>query len=81
MNDNLPVGNDGLGQGPQQYIETLSSTSGLPHIMVRKNMEKIHFALSNMSTILNGLTRGLDLEVLTVDMENSPITSLLSSNH
>ena len=64
LNDNLPVGNDGLGQGPQQYIETLSSTSGLPHIMVRKNMEKIHFALSNMSTILNGLTRGLDLEVL-----------------
>ena len=32
--------------------------------MVRRNMEKIHHALSHMSTILNGLTRGLDLEVL-----------------
>ena len=64
LNRNLPLGESGIQQSPIDYVETLSSTSGLPHIMVRKNMEKIHFALCNMKTILNGLTRGLDLEVL-----------------
>ncbi len=64
LNDTLPLGNEGVVQSPQDYMETLASTSGLPHIMVRKNMEKIHYALCNMITILNGLTRGLDPEVL-----------------
>ncbi|MEK9772820.1 MAG: aldehyde dehydrogenase family protein [Opitutae bacterium] len=64
LRDDLPIGQDGAAQSPQEYVETLSSTSGLPHVMVRRNMEKIHYALSHMSTILNGLTRGLDLEVL-----------------
>src|SRR6185503_4899850 len=54
----------GHTQSPQQYIETLSSTSGLPHVMVRRNMEKIHLALTNMKTVLNGLSRGLDLSIL-----------------
>ncbi len=63
LNQVLPLG-ENAQQSPQDYLETLSSTSGLPHIMVRKNMEKIHFALCNMKTILNGLTRGLDLAVL-----------------
>src|SRR5439155_9634312 len=53
-----------LQQSPQQYIETLSATSGLPHVMVRRNMTKIHHALVNMKTVLNGLTRGLDLSIL-----------------
>jgi len=64
MHETLPLGDDGIQQSPTDYLETLSSTSGLPHNMVRKNMEKIHYALCNMKTILNGLTRGLDLEVL-----------------
>ena len=64
LHETLPLGGDGILQSPRDYLETLSSTSGLPHNMVRKNMEKIHFALCNMKTILNGLTRGLDLEVL-----------------
>jgi acyl-CoA reductase-like NAD-dependent aldehyde dehydrogenase len=53
-----------LLQSPGQYIETLSATSGLPHVMVRRNMAKIHHALTHMETILCGLTRGLDLAVL-----------------
>jgi acyl-CoA reductase-like NAD-dependent aldehyde dehydrogenase len=32
--------------------------------MVRRNMGKIHHALTNMRTVLNGLTRGLPLEVI-----------------
>jgi acyl-CoA reductase-like NAD-dependent aldehyde dehydrogenase len=62
LNATLPIG--GQQQSPVQYIETLSSTSGLPHVMVRRNMAKIHGALSQMKTILHGLTRGLDLGVL-----------------
>lgn len=64
LNGTLPLGDKGHTQSPQQYIETLSSTSGLPHVMVRRNMDKIHFALTNLKTVLNGLSRGLDLTIL-----------------
>ena len=64
LNGTLPLGDKGHTQSPQQYIETLSSTSGLPHVMVRRNMEKIHLSLTNMKTVLNGLSRGLDLSIL-----------------
>jgi len=60
----LPVGETGVTQSPAQYIEMLSATSGLPWVMVRRNMAKIQGALLQMKTILNGLTRGLDLQVL-----------------
>ena len=60
----LPLGDQGQTQSPEQYIETLSSTSGLPFVMVRRNMQKIASALTNMRTVLNGLTRGLDLALL-----------------
>ena len=46
---------------PQQYIANLSATSGLPHVLVRRNMQRIHAMLANMGAVLRGLTRGLDL--------------------
>lgn len=64
LKESLPLGDAGHMQSPQEYIETLSATSGLPHVMVKRNMAKIHDALSNMRTVLNGLTRGLDLSIL-----------------
>jgi len=64
LNGTLPLGDKGHTQTAQQYLETLSATSGLPHVMVRRNMAKVHHALTHMQTILNGLTRGLDLEIL-----------------
>jgi len=64
MNGTLPVGDKGHTQTPDQYVATLSRTSGLPHVMVKRNMVKITFALENMRMILNGLTRGLDLSVI-----------------
>jgi hypothetical protein len=60
----LPWGDQGATQTPDQYIETLSATSGLPLVLVRRNVRKIADALVNMRTVLNGLTRGLDLEIL-----------------
>jgi acyl-CoA reductase-like NAD-dependent aldehyde dehydrogenase len=64
LNGTLPLGDKGHTQSPQEYIATLSRTSGLPHIMVKRNMTKIHYAMTNMRTILNGLSRGLDLSVI-----------------
>jgi len=64
LNGTLPLGDKGHTQSAKEYLETLSATSGLPHVMVRRNMAKIHHALTNMRTVLNGLTRGLDLSIL-----------------
>lgn len=64
LNGTLPLGDKGHTQSPQEYIATLSRTSGLPHIMVKRNMAKIHFAMTNMKTVLNGLSRGLDMSVI-----------------
>ena len=55
----LPLGDQGHKQTRIQYIETLSATSGLPHNMVQRNMQKIHHAMTHMGMVLNGLTRGL----------------------
>jgi acyl-CoA reductase-like NAD-dependent aldehyde dehydrogenase len=60
----LPLGDQGHKQTPEEFVATLSATSGLPHVMVRRNMEKIRQALAQMRTILGGLTRGLELEIL-----------------
>jgi len=55
---------DGVMQTPEDYVRTLSSTTGMPEAMARGNMEKIRFVLEQMETVLGGLTRGLDLTVL-----------------
>jgi hypothetical protein len=60
----LPLGDRGHTQSPQEYIESLSATSGLPWNLARRNLGKIHQALTSMKTVLNGLTRGLPLEIL-----------------
>jgi acyl-CoA reductase-like NAD-dependent aldehyde dehydrogenase len=59
----LPLG-DGT-QTPEQFVRMQSATTGLPEHMCRFNMEKNHFVLSQMDKILDALTRGLDLEVLS----------------
>src|ERR1035438_6750659 len=64
LKETLPLGDQGHTQTPQQYVETLSATSGLPFVMVRRNMEKIAVAFLQMRAILNGLTRGLDLCII-----------------
>src|SRR5581483_3258894 len=62
LHGTLPLG-EGT-QTAQQYMESLSATSGLPHVLVRRNMKKIHDALTQMKAVLNGLTRGLDFAAL-----------------
>lgn len=64
LNGTLPLGDKGHTQSPEEYIATLSRTSGLPHVMVKRNMAKLHYALTHMDVILNGLSRGLDMKVI-----------------
>lgn len=68
LNDTLPLAESGTtagaSQSPDEYVETLSATSGLPHALVRRNMAKIATVLRDMADILRGLTRDLDLGVL-----------------
>lgn len=64
LNGTLPLGDRGHTQSPDEYVATLSTTSGLPHVMVRRNMAKVHYALTHMPEVLNGLSRGLDFTIL-----------------
>src|ERR1043165_3301482 len=41
LNATLPLGDQGHTQSPEQYLQTLSATSGLPFVMVRRNSQKI----------------------------------------
>jgi acyl-CoA reductase-like NAD-dependent aldehyde dehydrogenase len=59
----LPLG-DGT-QTPDQFARMQSATTGLPEHMCRFNMTKNHFVLNQMDKILESLTRGLDLNVLS----------------
>jgi acyl-CoA reductase-like NAD-dependent aldehyde dehydrogenase len=59
----LPMG-DGV-QSPDDFARQQSASTGLPEHMCRANMAKNHFVLSNMDRILDCLTRGLDLDILS----------------
>ena len=59
----LPLG-DGT-QTPEDFARQQSASTGLPEHMCKANMSKNHFVLSNMDEILEALTRGLDLNILT----------------
>lgn len=60
----LPLNQSGDTQTAEQYVATLSRTSGLPHVLVRRNMQKIFTVLDGMADILRGLMRGMDPAVV-----------------
>lgn len=62
LDGELPLGE--ATQTADDYVRQLSATTGLPESMARANMTKSHYVLSEMATVLGGLTRGLDLEIL-----------------
>ncbi|MCC7474021.1 MAG: aldehyde dehydrogenase family protein [Pirellulales bacterium] len=59
----LPLG-DGT-QSPDDFVRQQSASTGLPEHMCRANMAKNSFVLKNMGKILDCLTRGLDLGILS----------------
>lgn len=62
INDTLPL--DAMPQTPDDYVEQVSATTGLPHVLARRNMQKIRTMLAEMGRVLDGLTRNLDWEIL-----------------
>jgi acyl-CoA reductase-like NAD-dependent aldehyde dehydrogenase len=63
LDQTLPMG-DGE-QTPDGFARQQSASTGLPEHMCKANMKKNHFVLSNMDKILDALTRGLELKILT----------------
>jgi acyl-CoA reductase-like NAD-dependent aldehyde dehydrogenase len=59
----LPLG-DGT-QTPEEFARQQSASTGLPEHMCKGNMEKNYFVLTHMDQMLDALTRGLDLEILS----------------
>jgi hypothetical protein len=65
MHDALPLDPSSSDvQTPQDYIEQVSATTGMPWANVQRNMWKVHGVLSHVEEVLAGLTRGLDLSLL-----------------
>jgi hypothetical protein len=62
VNDSLPLGDS--VQAPQDYVRQVSATTGLPYVLVQRNMLKIRSMLAEMKSVLNGLTRNVAWEVL-----------------
>jgi acyl-CoA reductase-like NAD-dependent aldehyde dehydrogenase len=60
--ETLPL--DGTVQSPTDYIQQVSGTTGMPEALCEQNLFKIQGVLENIDTVLDGLTRGLDLKVL-----------------
>ena len=69
MRGDLPLDPiDGVTQSPEDYVRQVSATTGLPWVLVRRNMEKIRGVMAQMGDVIAGLTRGLDLDVLDAGM-------------
>jgi acyl-CoA reductase-like NAD-dependent aldehyde dehydrogenase len=63
LNATLPMG-DGT-QTPDQFAHQQSASTGLPEHMAKANMAKNHFVLTHMDQMLDALTRGLPLSILS----------------
>jgi len=64
MTASLPLGD--TRQSFDDYIKQLSATTGMPITYCRYNASKIYNILSQIETVIHGLTRGFDLSILDV---------------
>ncbi|HKY28383.1 MAG TPA: aldehyde dehydrogenase family protein [Pyrinomonadaceae bacterium] len=62
VNDSLPLGD--CSQSPEDYVQQVSATTGMPYVMARRNMQKIRGVMAEMANVLNGLTRNIDWQLL-----------------
>lgn len=63
LNDTLSLG-DG-SQSPDDFAKAQSASTGLPEHMCKANMQKNYFVLTHMDEMLDALTRGLDMSILS----------------
>ncbi len=62
-NEILPLGSG--TQSAAEFVTHQSASTGLPESMCRSNMQKNSFVLRNMREILDCLTRGLPLDIMS----------------
>jgi acyl-CoA reductase-like NAD-dependent aldehyde dehydrogenase len=62
LTEALPLGDD--RQRPDDFVEQVSATTGMPYVMVQRNMQRVASVMQNLPKILSGLTRGLAFDVL-----------------
>ena len=60
--DSLSLGE--TDQSAEDYVAQVSATTGMPYVLARRNMSKIKSMLASMESVLNGLTRNIDWEIL-----------------
>jgi hypothetical protein len=59
LHDTLPLDElSGTTQTPQDYVEQVSATTGMPWANVRRNMAKVHGVLSKVEEVLAGSRAG-----------------------
>jgi acyl-CoA reductase-like NAD-dependent aldehyde dehydrogenase len=61
-NDSLPLGDE--MQTPEDYVRQVSATTGMPHVLARRNLQKVSGAMTQAASVLNGLTRNIEWETL-----------------
>ena len=52
LNSSLPLGD--ATQSPEDYIRQVSATTGMPHALARRNMQKLHGALTEAGQVIDG---------------------------
>jgi len=62
LTDTLPLGDE--QQSAEDYVRQVSATTGMPHVLARRNMTKIHDAMAQAGNVLDGLTRNIDWKIL-----------------
>ena len=75
LHTSLPLGDN--SQSPEDYVRQVSATTGMPHVLARRNMQKIHAALSEAGQVVDGLTRNIDWEILDRgfgEIEGKPVS-------
>src|SRR4030095_8269667 len=74
-NPSLPLGDD--NQSPDDYVRHVSATTGMPHVLARRNMQKLHGALTEAGQVIDGLTRNIDWKILDRgfgDLDGKPVS-------
>lgn len=61
----LTIPGTATSQTPAEFVHCQSASTGLPEHMCAANMDKLEFVLTQMPSILDALTRGLDLRILS----------------
>jgi acyl-CoA reductase-like NAD-dependent aldehyde dehydrogenase len=61
-NDSLPLGDE--MQTPEDYVLQVSATTGMPHVLARRNLQKVTGAMAEAASVLNGLTRNVEWKTL-----------------